>query len=230
MKDERELVLSKVRASLQSAHLPAARATIPARELVAVPPKEEMIASFRRELELVGGKSYLVPSGSQAAELTVQLLHDSANEYKGNEILSWDESELGIPDLLARVRGAGFEILDYFVPADPEARQARLAEMGRAIVGITGAQAGLADTGSIVLLSAPGRPRLASLMPPVHIAFLRVSELFPTIAHYFAADGEKTSGSSNLVFVTGPSRTADIELTLTRGVHGPKHVHVILIA
>lgn len=229
MKDERELVLANVREALRSAHLPAARSIIPVRELDVVPSKEDMIASFQRELELVGGNSYRVPDSVRAAEVTIRLLRDSASEHNGKQILAWDEAELGIRELLSQVRDAGFQILDPYVPDDPEQRRARLAEMARAIVGITGAQAGLADTGSIALMSGPGRPRLASLMPPVHIALLRVADLFPTMAHFFAANREKTNIHSNLVFITGPSRTADIELTLTRGVHGPKHVHIILI-
>ena len=104
-----------------------------------------------------------------------------------------------------------------------------LTELDDVRVGLTGAVAGLADTGSLVLVSGPGRGRIASLLPPLHIAMLRVSQLHPTYAAFLAAHPQIEDAGSNLVLITGPSRTADIEMTLTRGVHGPGEVHVVLI-
>jgi L-lactate dehydrogenase complex protein LldG len=96
-------------------------------------------------------------------------------------------------------------------------------------IGITGALAGLADTGSLVVPGGIGQSRLASLLPMVHIALLKVDDLFPTLAHFVDAYPDAARDTANLNIISGPSRTADIEQTLTLVVHGPKFVHIILV-
>ena len=80
-----------------------------------------------------------------------------------------------------------------------------------------------------MLATGPGRPRMASLLVPVHVAVLRVDRLVDSISTLLATRGDLVAAGSNLVAITGPSRTADIEHTLSRGVHGPGEVHVILL-
>ncbi len=96
-------------------------------------------------------------------------------------------------------------------------------------LGITGAAAGLAESGSIVLDHRPGRPRMASLVPEVHVALLDLTLMERTLAHWAHKFPESVADTANLVVITGPSRTGDIEQQLTLGVHGPKHVHIVLI-
>jgi L-lactate utilization protein LutC len=105
---------------------------------------------------------------------------------------------------------------------------AAITAAGGRAVGLTGADAGLAETGSVVIASGPGRSRMASLLVPVHVAVLRVDRLVDSISTLLATRGDLVAAGSNLVAITGPSRTADIEHTLSRGVHGPGEVHVIL--
>lgn len=94
-------------------------------------------------------------------------------------------------------------------------------------VGITGALAGIADTGSLVLVGGEGRPLTASLLPDIHIAILRGSDLVPTLSDVLGSPEICTASAA--VIITGPSRTGDIEMTLSIGVHGPKELHVFLI-
>jgi len=147
----------------------------------------------------------------------------------GKEILAWHDSELPLTGLGEAVRTAGFVPLSGTVPAGRKLRCARLAELGSASAGLTGALGGLADTGTLALLSGPNRPRLASLLPPVHIAIVSKSAVYPTMAAFFAAHPQAVEQASNLVFITGPSRTADIEQALTLGVHGPRELYVVLV-
>ena len=185
-----------------------------------------MVESFTRELTAVGGKVYRPPDADEAVQTVIQLLCAAG----GNEILTWNDSELLLPGLGKALGAAGLRRLEANLPeGDPEGRRTRLAELARATAGLTGATAGIADTGSLALISGPGRPRLASLLPPVHIAVLSAQTLYPTMPAFFAAHPAAVRTSSNLVFVTGVSRTADIELALTVGVHGPREVHVVLI-
>ena len=95
-------------------------------------------------------------------------------------------------------------------------------------VGITTAQAAIADTGTLVLDSARERHRLVSLVPPVHIAIVDASSILQTLAEALAFIHQNGDVSPAVTFITGPSRTADIELTLAIGVHGPQELYVIV--
>ena len=97
-------------------------------------------------------------------------------------------------------------------------------------IGITTAQGAIAETGTLILDSSRERNRLISLVPPVHIAIVSASEIYSTLGEALSVlHNDKQSVSSVLTFVTGPSRTADIELTLTIGVHGPQELYVIIL-
>jgi L-lactate dehydrogenase complex protein LldG len=94
-------------------------------------------------------------------------------------------------------------------------------------VGISTAQAGIAETGTLVLDSACERHRLISLVPPVHIAIINASAIVETLGDALTLL-QKKEISPAITFITGPSRTADIELTLAIGVHGPQELYVIV--
>ena len=95
-------------------------------------------------------------------------------------------------------------------------------------VGITTAQAAIAETGTLVLDAAKERHRFASLVPPVHVAIVDAASIFQTLGEALAFIYQNGEISPAVTFVTGPSRTADIELTLTIGVHGPQQLYVIV--
>ena len=102
-------------------------------------------------------------------------------------------------------------------------------------MGITGANVAVAETGSLVLVSNEGNARLVSTLPPIHVAILGVEKIVPTlddataVLRVLSRSGTGQSITSYISYITGPSRTADIELSLTVGVHGPKEVHIILL-
>ncbi len=100
------------------------------------------------------------------------------------------------------------------------------SETANADIGITEADFAIADTGTLVLLSDSNKPRLVSALPPVHIAILERTNIVPDIHSLFLQISDVCSCIS---FITGPSRTADIELNLTLGVHGPGKVAVIIV-
>jgi L-lactate dehydrogenase complex protein LldG len=86
---------------------------------------------------------------------------------------------------------------------------------------------GLAATGSVVLAASVAEPRARSLLPDVHVSLLRADRILRGLPELFEAVGAELP--SALAIVTGPSRSADIEQTLTIGVHGPGEVHVVLL-
>ena len=101
-------------------------------------------------------------------------------------------------------------------------------------VGLTGADYAVAETGSVVVLPRKGLSRLVSVVPPVHLALVRPEDLVEDLDDLFLLrrlEYHEKGGDmgSYLNFITGPSRTADIEQTLVVGVHGPKEVHLVLL-
>jgi len=117
---------------------------------------------------------------------------------------------------------------------DENPREALREEIRRSGVGITGADYALAETGTLVVLPRKGLSRLVSLVPPVHIALVRAEDLLETLEDLFLLrrlEYHQQGGEmgSYLNFITGPSRTADIEMTIVEGVHGPKEVHMVIL-
>lgn len=102
-------------------------------------------------------------------------------------------------------------------------------EIAATEVGITSADYALADTGSLVIFTESNESRLLSLLPPCHIAVIESSRMVASLDDVFRLRPLPGEQSSAMIVITGPSRTADIEMRLVRGVHGPGEIHVILI-
>jgi L-lactate dehydrogenase complex protein LldG len=98
-------------------------------------------------------------------------------------------------------------------------------EMAVCDLGVTEADYLLPETGTLVLRSSALQPRAVSLLPRVHLAIVRPAMLRPDLHQVFA----EARDQPYLLFITGPSRTADIELTVTLGVHGPKNLYVWML-
>ena len=95
-------------------------------------------------------------------------------------------------------------------------------------VGITSADYALADTGTLVLLASPREARMISLLPPAHIAVVPRERILTGLDELFSLLPNPSEASSSMVLITGPSRTADIEQILVRGVHGPGLLTVVV--
>jgi L-lactate utilization protein LutC len=95
-------------------------------------------------------------------------------------------------------------------------------------IGVTSAEYALADTGSLVFLSESGEARLISLLPPRHIAVIERDKILSSLDELWSRVPQPGVHSSAMVLITGPSRTADIEMRLVRGVHGPGEITVIV--
>lgn len=95
--------------------------------------------------------------------------------------------------------------------------------------GITSTQGGLADVGALILWPTPDEPRLLSLAPAVHIAVLEASRIHDSLTTAMRAERWADGMPTNVLLISGPSKTADIELVLTFGVHGPKELVVLVL-
>lgn len=95
-------------------------------------------------------------------------------------------------------------------------------------VGVTRATCAIAETGTLALLSSPLSPRTLSLVPPVNICIVDAARLYRSLPEALAKEGWAKAMPTNLIFVSGPSKTADIQQTLAYGAHGPKDLIVIV--
>jgi L-lactate dehydrogenase complex protein LldG len=101
-------------------------------------------------------------------------------------------------------------------------------------IGVTSADFCLADTATLVLRNRPGQPRSAALVPSIHIAVITLDQIVADMKELFALlrwdESYRTEGLSNYMsFISGPSKTADIEATMVHGAHGPREVHLFVI-
>ncbi len=173
---------------------------------------DDRLDLFAREAEALGCVVYRMSRG-EALEQIMDLLDGEKS------VLSWAEDHLpyaGLHDLLAS--------LDVSVARPDD---------GHVRVGITGASAALAATGSLVLESGAGRPRSASLLPDRHIALMTADQVLDDLetwqASQKALDYPAFKQASNTVIVTGPSKTADIGHQLVKGAHGPRELHILIL-
>jgi L-lactate dehydrogenase complex protein LldF len=179
------------------------------------PPQESLVSQFRSELESLEG--VFVPCNQ--AELTgliLNLLHDRGIQ----RILAWEDQYLP-PGLADELRAEGISIDDGSSPDFPRGASASIQ------AGLTGAVAGIAESGTLVIPARTGCPQSCSLLPELHIAVIYENDIYQNLPQVL--DLPEVRNASMVSLVSGPSRTGDIEMTLTIGVHGPGEVRVYCI-
>ncbi|MFQ5400128.1 MAG: lactate utilization protein C [Anaerolineae bacterium] len=187
---------------------------------------EDLVMEFRERLEAVGGHVYPV---RDAASARVQL-RDIVQALR-QQGRSLDHAVITGHSLLADLE---LDVLLHRVGLEVTAstRQETAVElMAQANLGLTGAEYVVAASGTLVMAASPRNPRAASLLPPVHVAVIRPDQFLPDLAALAVRlrQDYPERPPSGFVLVTGPSRTADIEQTLSIGVHGPGELHVLLL-
>jgi L-lactate dehydrogenase complex protein LldG len=222
----REETLTRVRQSLQTGLLPEAGDRLERGGPLLAADHATLLESFVREAQAAGSEVYQPATSDAAAETLLDLVKQA-----GQQAITWADEDLPIKNIHELLFHAGVTRHVPDLARDPVMRRQQWQNLDAVRVGITGALGGLADTGSIIVASGRQRARAASLLPETHIALLPNDRLYPTMQAFFATPSAKklTEDYSNLVFITGPSRTADIEMIITRGVHGPKRLCVILL-
>lgn len=162
---------------------------------------------FRRALQANGGVFLPATRAGLGAQVLALL-----QERGARRVLAWEPAFLpaGLADSLT---AAGIELVHQ---GDAQAA-----------LGLTGALAAAADTGTLLLSSGTGRPLTASLLPETHIAILAAGAIKQNLLELLALPEARQAAAT--VLISGPSRTADIEMTLTIGVHGPAQVIVLCV-
>ncbi|MFN8472865.1 MAG: lactate utilization protein [Anaerolineae bacterium] len=197
----------------------------------AVPSLDGLTAKFAMALTAVGGYTRWAETDEAVLAAVVEIL-----QRRGARSVIVTRHADTVP-FAPRLSDAGYDVtLVGFAPGvtpSADERRAQKEVMARADVVLSGADYAIADTGTLAMLAGPHNPRVATLLPPVHIAILDPARLLPSMPDLVARfkaehvhDGRPDI--SGLTFITGPSRTGDIEQTLSVGVHGPGEVTVIL--
>ncbi|MCP4657444.1 MAG: lactate utilization protein [bacterium] len=230
---QRESFLANVRTSLEQGRGTAAPGKRDRYQPPAAPPGKEMIDRLVRELESVGGLVYRASSQAEARKHVLEILREcrARRVVVGStplveELAPRSELEQAGPEVtVCDLRSDDLRSDDLRTGTSRESlREAGLA----ADVGISSVDYGVAETGTLALTAGPGQDRGVSLLAPIHVALLDSRDVVYELAALFR---RVSAGGlpSALTLITGPSRTGDIELVLTVGVHGPRELHMILL-
>ncbi len=183
----------------------------------------DLVERFSEILAATGGTAHGPVAAGEALDLLVELCKERA---RGSAVaLSTGDPVIERLGVEGHLGAAGLEVL---TPEDVFWRE-RLAEAG---VGVTGAIAAAVASGTVGIACGPLAPRATSLVPPAHICLVLRDTMVEDLAealHRYIPTGPDDDLPSNLVWVSGPSRSADLELVLTVGVHGPGTVDVIIV-
>lgn len=214
MSASREQILGRLRAAR-----PELGAIEALEEPIAVVPladtsSQGLFNCFVERAEALDSAVHLPASEGEAIQAILELIGED------RRVLSWAFDHIPLPGFAAALDERGIQV--------STGRDAGVR------VGITGADAALAATGSLVLLSGAGKPRLASLLPPVHVAVLRRDQILADLETWVDQLRQRGTDSfreiASAMIISGPSRTADIAMQLILGMHGPGELHIVVTA
>lgn len=184
--------------------------------------QDVLVRRFINEIERVGGQAHRVASQAELLGLLDQILRAGAPQ---TVLVSGSAARFaeGLEERIAQLGCASLNETEW---------SGETAKAAEAATGISGAFAALADSGSLLLRHGAGEPRSFSLLPEHHVAVLSANQIVASLSQAIskiAGDCSSFNSSACWTFITGPSRTGDIELTLTIGVHGPKKLTAIIV-
>ena len=174
--------------------------------------RELYVQTFVQRFEKLAGKAFIVPD-------TTAVVPQLSSLLDGKRVVASNAPFLEVCGLtrLPQVT-SGFSDRDALRDA-----------CAVADIGITSADYALAETGTLVMLSSRQEARLVSLLPPVHLAVVPRSRILANLDELLSLLPKPAEQTSSMVLITGPSRTADIEQILVRGVHGPGEIYAVIV-
>jgi L-lactate dehydrogenase complex protein LldG len=178
-----------------------------------------------------------VIDAAAAGAAIVEIAAEKSAEWGDRKVVvAWDHPLIKRIALSTCLAPLGIPV--YFpdvdpVAADGQATFRRHAE--EAFIGVTSADYCIARTATLTMKSRPGQPRCTSLLPSIHIAVIRLDQVLTTLKELYTLlkwnPAEQAEGITRcMTFITGPSKTADIEATLVHGAHGPRELFIIVLS
>ena len=190
----------------------------------------ELLQQMAEEATATGWNVHHVGNPEDAADLIAAICRENNAQ---SVLRSTHDLLTDIPlDAAVRDTGASVDVTESVGEAGTPYQSNPKEAAFSADVGITGVDYGIAETGTVVLHPRRGLSRLVSLAPPTHIAVLRPGEVLESLDELFAMERDDLlsgdlAGSMNLI--SGPSKTGDIEGTISTGIHGPLEVHLVIL-
>jgi len=226
---DRDAFLDRIRqaAAAGRAHRPAPRFEVP-KDVGYAGGGTDLLGRLTEELRGAGAFPCRVGGAAEAVERVCEV----AARAEARRAIRWAHPLLDRLGLDEALRERGVEVVrwpevEQMAGRDPDGARDLIF---RADLGISGVDAAAAETGTLALASLPGQGRSVSLLPPVHVALVEPRQVVPDLFDLLARFGKGPKGlAGNVALITGPSKTGDIELRLTTGVHGPGEVHVIVL-
>jgi L-lactate utilization protein LutC len=193
--------------------------------------RDRLVEKFQKEFELVSGEFHSRDGGTGVVQLLTQIIQSSASKKVAI-------SQHGICKRLTIAKGLQAQLPDVNllleeIESENSFDRTHLRDaMAQVQLSITGAEYLIAESGTIVTVAGAQASRQISLLPSIHVVLAIPEQIFPNMADLFLeiqrVHGTKLPGSA-LTCITGPSRTADIEKVLIKGVHGPMRLVLIMI-
>lgn len=228
MTSSRDKILNKLRAARQPFPdaPPRPKDYLPVTQMHDFSP-DALVERFVEEIVLLKGEAFPVEGEEAACRKTLELLQS----HQATHVLTWDFQYIPVKGLDNAIRDLGITVTQPDI--HDEFRAETLQHLEGAEVGITGVDFAIAATGTLIVSTGAGKARIPTILPPAHIAIVRQSQLLPRLENWIAYQRERglstVHDTSNICFISGPSRTGDIEKQLVLGMHGPGQVQVIII-
>ena len=184
---------------------------------------EDVIERFVSKYETLSGRAHLADSEEAAAEAVLSVVHEAG----GNRLAAAE-----LPDALMQALERRCAVVGVDLSKPPYDGSALPGAIDAAHVGVSWAEFAVAEAGALVEFATNDATRLVSTLPRIHLGIVRAEEIQeslmdagPRIRAFMAAQPE----NATVTFISGPSRTADIEMRLTLGVHGPEMAHAVIL-
>jgi L-lactate dehydrogenase complex protein LldG len=186
--------------------------------------QEALVDILQTNAQALGITTYIVRNHDEAAAIIVDLVRTKDPEFTPTKhLIHHDHPDLAALQLWKRFNREGITVHTSFGP-DRQVREKTLASF----IGVSAPDIAVADSATLVQITEPGRPRSTSLVPSIHIALLQRENLVADLREAYALLQQR-SRLESFVFITGPSKTADIEAQMVHGAHGPRAVHLIIL-
>jgi L-lactate dehydrogenase complex protein LldG len=184
----------------------------------------------------------VLPDSAYATAAISRLIAEKKPEWgDAKSVAAWRHpliESLNLPETLGRLQ-VPLHVTTPIPPAagkefDQAERERQRSAIIASYIGVTSADFCMADTATLVLRNRPGQPRSVALVPSIHIAVITADQIVADMKELFALlrwdERYCQEGLSNYMsFISGPSKTADIEATMVHGAHGPREVHLLVI-
>ena len=186
--------------------------------------RQLLLSRFQENAAQINLAVHVSTSFDMAARTIIRIVQESEPEFSDiRQVIQHDHPDIAALHLSEKLAGEAVTV-HTTTAAEIELREKTIASY----VGITCPSWGVADSATIVQLTLPGQPRSTSLVPSIHIGVIRIENIVADLSELYALL-RWTPPPSSSVFITGPSKTGDIEAHLVFGAHGPKIMHIIVV-